>query len=223
MSDEHPKRASNIGIDDKRFVVMLDIATLVDTTPFDDVLAEVLKEPIGSYYRNPVGWRTIQAQLEDAKPTAGAVRLVERLEAAGWAYSVSCAWPMIMRRHVATWLERKVPTQPEQLLVFSKTVKAPAPSAAELRFRHCTTGMGREQPRPLVALFIAASEDIADPLADRKVAAITAAELEALSDDEFGDLLEYSRRQRFRRWQAATPKRPAKRQGADERNALPDS
>lgn len=217
MSDEHPKRTSSIGIDDKRFVVMLDIATLIDTTPFDDVLAEVLAEPIGPYSRNPVGWRAVQAQLEDAPPAAGAVRLVERLEAAGWAYSVSCAWPTFMRRHVWTWLQWNVPTQPEQLLVFSKGLKAPAPSAAELRYRHCTAaGMGREQPRPMVALFVAAREDIADQLADRKVAAITAAELAALSDGEFGDLLEYSRRQRFKRWRAASPKRPAKRRGDNQ-------
>lgn len=223
MADEQPKRSSNIGIDDKRFVVMLDIAALIDTTPFADVLDEVLAEPIGSYYRNPEGWRAVQAQLKDAQPAAGAVQLVERLDAAGWPYSVSSAWPAIMRRHMWTWLERKLPTQPEQLLVFSKAVKAPAPSAAELRFRHCTAGMGREQPSPLVALFVAASDDVADQLAERQVAAITAAELADLSDDEFGDLLDYSRRARFRRWRAATPKRPAKRQGASERNTLPDS
>lgn len=223
MSDEHPKRTSNIGIDDKRFVVMLDIATLIDTTSFDDVLSEVLAEPIGPYSRNPVGWRAVQAQLEDAPPAAGAVRLVERLEAAGWAYSVSCAWPTFIRRHVAAWLQWNVPTQPEQLLVFSKGLKAPAPSAAELRYRHCTDGGGREHPRPMVALFVAGSEDIADQLAERRVAAISAAELAALSDDEFGDLLEYSRRQRFKRWRAATPKRPAmKRREADEASERSD-
>ncbi len=190
---------------------MLDIATLIDSATFDDVLDEVLAEPIGPYSRNPLGWRAIQAGLKDAASAAGAVRLVERLEAAGWAYSVSCTWPMIMRRHVWTWLKWNVPTQPDQVHCFANGVKAPA-SAAELRYRHCTDGGGREHPRPLVALFIAASEDTADQLSDRKVAAITAAELEALSDDEFGDLLEYSRRQRFRRWRAVTPKRPAKGQ-----------
>ena len=194
---------------------MLDIASLIDTATFDDVLDDVLAEPIGPYSRNPVGWRTIQARLKDAQSAAGAVRLVERLEAAGWAYSVSCAWPMIMRRHVWTWLKWNVPAQPDHVHCFASGVKAPAPSAAELRYRHCTDGGGREHPRPLVALFIAASEDIADQLADRKVATITADELAGLSDDEFGDLLEYSRRQRFRRWRAATPKRPAQRQASD--------
>lgn len=213
MSDEHPKRASKIGIDDKRFVVLLDIATLIDTTAFDDVL----DEPIGPYQSNLVGWRAVRDRLKDAQPAVGAVRLVERLAAAGWAYSVSCTWPMIMRAHVSTWLQCNVPAQPEHLHVFSKGgLKAPSPSAAELRYRHCTDGGGREHPRPLVALFIAACEDIADQLADRRVATITAAELAALSDGEFGDLLEYSRRQRFKRWRAATPKRPTKRRGDDQ-------